>query len=219
MLRACARGLDHGVEAQLVTAPHMATSEFLRLSLVSAGDRRHDGLMLGQRFGDTPRRRERGAAKQDYRIVKILQALDQKSVMGCAVDVFMKDCIFARVDFRIVRQLGVQFQHCLEHVDFGGIGKPRGQRRCRALQSLAHIIELGHRAQIVLRHLKTAAGRMNQHAVGLQSTHRFANGRAADLEPGAQFKFWNALASLELPFLDGVPDCPIGLLGKTARRP
>ena len=51
--------------------------------------------MLAQRFGDTPGRGEGGAAEQHHGIVQVLQALQQKAVMGGAVDCSWKS-VFSR---------------------------------------------------------------------------------------------------------------------------
>ena len=113
----------------------------------------------------------------------------------------------------------MQIQHRLQHVNFGRVGKACSQCRGSPFKPLAHIVEFGHRAQIVLRDRQSAARRMNQHAVGLQAAHRLANRCPADLEPGAQLQFENPLAGFELAFLDRIADGPIGMLGEPAGGP
>ena len=136
--------------------------------------------------------------------------------MRGAIDLFVEQGVFPGVNFRVVRQLPVRIQHRLQHVEFRGVGETRTHRRCRAFEALAHIVEFSHRAQIMLRHRQTAAGRMDQHAVGLQAAHRLANRRAADFQPGAKLEFENALTGFELAFLDRIADRPIGMLGQPA---
>ena len=139
--------------------------------------------------------------------------------MRGTVDLLVEERVFAGVDFWVIGQLPMRIQHRLQHVDFGRVGETRGKRRCRSFKALAHIIEFGHRAQIMLRDRQTTARRVDQHAVGLQTPHRLADRRAADLEPGTEFEFENALTGFELAFLDRVADRPIGMLGQPAGGP
>ena len=218
ILQARARPLNHRVETQFVTTADVAAGQLLGFGFVMTRNRGHYRLMLVPRFRDTTRRSKGGATEQRDGVVQILQALDQKPIMSGVIDALMEERIFARMDFWIVRQLTMQIQHRLQHANFGGIGAACGQRSRGALQALAHIVELSHRTQVMLRHHQTSARRMNQHAIRLQSAHRFANWSAADLQPRAKFQLRNALAGLELTFLDRIADGAVGPLGQAPHR-
>jgi hypothetical protein len=215
ILRAGARGLGHGREPQFVAAANVTAGELLGFNLVAPCDGSHDGLMFAQRFGDAAGRGEGGASKQHHGVVQVLQALQQKAIVGGAVDLLVEERIFPRVDLGIVGQLTMRIQH----VDFGRIGKARRHPGRGTFEAFAHIIKFGDRAQVVLRDRKPATRRMDQHAVGLQTAHRFSDRGAADLEPGAELEFENALTGFEPAFLDRVAEGTIGLLGQPSGSP
>jgi hypothetical protein len=219
MSRSRARRFRHCDEAQFIATAHVTPRQFLGFHLVAPRDGSDDRLVFSQRLPDSTGRGKGGSAKQHDGVMQVLQALEQKTIVGGAIDMLVEDGVFPGVNPRIVRQLTVQIQHRLEHVDFCRVGESGGECRCCPFQTLTHIVELGDRSQIVLRNRKAATRRVDQHAVGLQATQRLANRRAADLEPGAQLEFENALAGLELAFLDRIANGPIGMLGQPAGCP
>ncbi len=125
MLRSGAGGLGHRGEAQFVAAADVTAGQFLGLGLVAPRDGGDDGLMLSLRFRDTAGRRKGGAAKQHDGVMQVLQALEQKAIVGGAVDLLVEEGVFPRMNFRIVGQLTMRIHHRLQHVDFGRVGEAR----------------------------------------------------------------------------------------------
>lgn len=213
-LWSCLGCLGNGSQTQFVAATDMPPGKAFGLIRITSRNGGHEGRVLGACLRDASWHRESRLTEQGHCIVQVLQAFQQKAVMGGPVELLVENRVFPCVHFGIVRKLAMSLDHRLKDMDFGRICVAGRQCCGSALQAFPNVVELGHGPQVMLRHGQSTALRMHQHPIRLQPPQRLANRGSADLQPGAEIQFGHPLPRLQNAFLYRVAQRLIRLLGK-----